>query len=230
MLQHGMELRHVRAFVAVAEERNFTRAAARVFLSQPAFSRVIQQLEGELGTRLLDRTSRVVTLTDAGRAFLQHAQNVLTELELATSELLSAAGQAKLRVGFPQYATYGLIPEVLAKFADLFPTLGVEQHELFSDQQLTKLLANELDIGFVRTPHHQPEIEYLPFVTEEVWAMLPEDHPLTAQAELRLIDLRNERLLLPSRTLSARFHDYVLSCCRQAGFVPQVLTMEGKAA
>jgi DNA-binding transcriptional LysR family regulator len=147
-----MELRHLRYFAVVAEEQHFGRASQRLFVAQPALSRQIQEIEGELGVTLFDRIGRNVRLTEAGRTFLQEAQGVLAQVERATRRAQQAArGQiGSLRIGFvPSMAQTRLVPQMFAQFRSTYPEIDLELRVEFSDSQLDALRKRQISLGFL---------------------------------------------------------------------------------
>src|SRR5512132_1230001 len=149
-----MELRHLRYFLAVAEELHFGRAAARVRIAQPPLSQQIRQLEQELGITLFNRTKRRVELTPAGRAFLEHARQILAETERA-KRVAQRAGRGeigRLAIGFVASADLDLLPRVLRVWRARFPDVDVELHALLTAAQAEALRHGRVDVGFVRLP------------------------------------------------------------------------------
>ena len=224
-----MELRQLRYFVAVAEELNFSRAAGRMYLSQPALSQQVQKLEGELGVGLFDRTRNRVELTEAGRTLLEGARRVLTQVEQTTRATREAGGaeRSHLGVGFPEYANHTLVADILQAFQRRYPYVDLEEHEIFTLQetlqQVDKLRQGSLNAGFLLAPVHDKELESEHVLDIELVAAIPEDHPLAAVDEVRMRDLADERIILFSRRFHPYCYDYVVGCCREAGFEPDVV-------
>jgi len=160
-----MELRHLRYFVAVAEELNFSRAAGRMYLSQPALSQQIRKLERELGVALFDRTKNHVALTDAGLVLLEGARKVLVMVEQTAREAREVGGaEARhLRVGFPEYANHTPVADALQTFRRRYPYVELEEHETFTLQetlqQIDKLHRGTLDVGFMLRPERDDVLE-----------------------------------------------------------------------
>ena len=147
-----MELRHLRYFVAVAEELHFRRAADRLHMSQPPLSQQIRALEEELGVTLLERTQRRVTLTAAGAAFYERAREILAAVEDA-SRLVKRVNRGevgRLAVGFVGSAMYALVPEVLGTFASRYGEVALHLRELTTSAQLRQLESGQIDVGFIR--------------------------------------------------------------------------------
>ena len=224
-----MELRHLRYFVAVAEELNFSRAAGRMYLSQPALSQQIRKLERELGVALFHRTKTHVALTEAGRVMLEGARRVLVLVEQTAREAREVGGAEgrHLKVGFPEYANHTPVADALQTFRRRYPYVDLEEHETFTLQetlqQIDKLHKGTLDIGFMLRPEEDGLLEIEHVLEIELVAALPEGHPLAEKDEVHLRELSEERLILFSRRFHPRSYDYVVGCCREAGFEPKVV-------
>ena len=224
-----MELRHLRYFVAVAEELNFSRAAGRMYLSQPALSQQIRKLERELGVALFHRTKNHVALTEAGLVLLEGARRVLVLVEQTAREAREVGGaEARhLRVGFPEYANHTPVADALQAFRRRYPYVELEEHETFTLQetlqQIDKLHRGTLDVGFMLRPEEDEVVEVEHVLDIELVATLPAGHPLAGRDEVRLEELSDERLILFSRSFHPRCYDYVVGCCREAGFEPKVV-------
>ena len=225
-----VELRHLRYFVAVAEELNFSRAAGRMYLSQPALSQQIRKLERELGVSLFHRTKNHVELTEAGLALLKGARTVLVLVEQTARETREVGGveNRHLKVGFPEYANHTPVADALQAFRRRYPYVELEEHETFTLQetlgQIDKLRDGRLDVGFMLRPGEEGDAIELEHVLDiELVAALPEGHPLAGREEIPMRELSDERLILFSRNFHPRCYDYVVGCCRSAGFEPKVL-------
>ena len=224
-----MELRHLRYFVAVAEELNFSRAAGRMYLSQPALSQQIRKLEQELGVALFHRTKNHVALTEAGQVLLEGARRALVLVEQTAREAREVGGAEgrHLKVGFPEYANHTPVADALQTFRRRYPYVELEEHETFTLQetlqQIDKLNRGTLDVGFMLRPEEDELLEIEHVLDIELVAALPEDHPLAGRDEVFLRELSDERLILFSRSFHPRSYDYVVGCCREAGFQPKVV-------
>jgi DNA-binding transcriptional LysR family regulator len=224
-----MELRHLRYFVAVAEELNFSRAAGRMYLSQPALSQQVRKLELELGVSLFSRTKNHVELTEAGRVLLEGARRVLVLVEQTAREAREVGGAeiSHLRVGFPEYANHTPVADALQTFRRRYPYVELEEHETLTLQetllQIDKLHRGTLDIGFMLKPEEDDLVEIEHVLNIELVAALPEGHPLADRDAISMKDLAYERLILFSRNFHPRSYDYVVACCREAGFKPKVV-------
>ena len=193
-----MELRHLRYFVAVAEELHFRRAAERLHMSQPPLSQQIRQLEEEVGAQLLVRNQRKVELTAAGAAFLVRAREILDAVEDAARQArrVQRGEVGRLAVGFVGSAMYSFVPELLRAFRDQAPDIALRLHELGTTEQLRQLDDGRLDVGFLRTPGRWPGLSFETVLEEEVVVAMPDIHPLSQRSIVRLQDLTGESLVL----------------------------------
>lgn len=224
-----MELRHIRYFVAVAEEMNFSRAAGRIYLSQPALSQQIRKLETELGVSLFVRNGSGIELTEAGKVFLEGSRRILVQVEQTTRASREAGGAEEryLRVGFPEYANHTHVARILEKFQRLYPNIEMKEREMFTLQQtlqqMDALRDGDLDIGFMLAPVEDEALESEVVLDIELVAAVPVDHPLADRDEVGMAELAEERIILFSRRFHPKCYDYVVDCCREAGFDPKLV-------
>jgi DNA-binding transcriptional LysR family regulator len=204
-----MELRHLRYFVAVAEELHFRRAADRLHMSQPPLSQQIRALEEELGVTLLERTQRRVTLTAAGSAFYERARAILDAVEDA-SRLVKRVNRGevgRLAVGFVGSAMYSLVPEVLGTFASRYGDVDLHLRELTTAAQLRQLESGQIDVGFIRPASQRPGLAFETVEREPVVVALPVSHPLAKEPLLDVGQLAGETLVLLGREDSPGVRD-----------------------
>lgn len=220
-----MELRHLRYFVAVAEELHFGRAATRLHVAQPALSQQIQRLEEELGVLLLARTKRRVALTDAGAAFLAEGRRTLTAAETAVRAARRAAGgdTGRLRLGYVDLAIWLNFPAILRAYRERFPAVDVTLTELHREPQRDALLHGELDVGFFSLKEKEEGLAGVPVAIDPLLAALPADHPRARLARVPLQTLAEEPWVLFPRSLKTNYVELVLASCSTAGFVPRVV-------
>jgi DNA-binding transcriptional LysR family regulator len=220
-----MEFRHLRYFLMLAEELHFGRAAQRLAISQPPLSLNIQQLEASVGAPLFTRNSRGVQLTAAGQAFVPAARALLAQASAAAREARDVAeGQSgQLQIGFAGTMLYCGLPQILSRFQLSHPRLRLVLRELSSTEQLSELLRDRLDVGFVHTPRVPPGFEQILVASQPLVACLPENHPMARAPSLRLQDLQGQSLVVVSRTVSPDYHERILQCCEHAGWMPQVV-------
>jgi DNA-binding transcriptional LysR family regulator len=189
-----LDTRLLRAFVAVAEELNFTRAAERLVLAQQALSSQVRQLETRLGTQLFERTTRRVSLTPAGELLLPHARAVLEALDAGTRELDASrrASGATLRVGLSATAMVPLTSETMRRFSQRHPDVRLEVSNARLNEPAAGLHDGRVDVAFVRQPFRDEGLSMVTVLTEERFAVLPEDHPLATRDHVRPEDLVND--------------------------------------
>lgn len=219
------ELRHLRYFVAVAEELHFGRAAQRLRISQPPLSMQIQALERSLGVQLLVRTQRQVSLTRAGEAFLRESRQILAQLEAAgrLAQRVSRGEVGELAVGFVSSADYNVLPPLLREFRQRAPDVRLTLQESTTDRQLEALAQGRLDVGFVLPPVEDARIAYLPLHREPLLAALPTRHPLARRrGPVSLPHLAEQPFILFPRPIAPGLYDDIVSFCRGAGFSPRV--------
>ena len=219
-----LELRHLRYFVAVAEELNFSRAADRLHMAQPPLSAAVRQLEQELGTELLLRTTREVKLTEAGATFLEGARRTLAELERARSEAQrAAAGEiGQLRLAFSWSARFETLPTVGRAFRATHPDVSLLTEEMWNARMLPALRSGAIDLAVSLCPEIAGEFSYLTVRSEPVVALVARSHPLAGADALELRMLADEDFLLFPRELAPRLYDFMTGLCRGSGFAPRV--------
>ena len=219
-----MELRHLRYFVAVAEELNFTRAAERLGISQPPLSLQIRQLEKELGTPLFHRRARSVELTDAGKLLLEEARVILKHVEAAENGVRRRArGETGRLVVGSAGATYfhPAIPEIIREYGMRYPDIILAPHASNTSLLVARLRAGQVDVALIRPPISDAEgLVIVPLIDEETVAILPNGHQLCKLASVPLAALAKDVFVLYPRTLNPGNYDAVITACRRAGFNP----------
>ena len=213
-----MELRHLRYFVAVAEELNFTRAAARLHTSQPSLSQQIRQLEAEVGVALLDRSRHHVALTDGGRVFLREVRDILGRLEHAGRLAKRAAeGHAgDLAVGTFPAADVRIVPALRALVASELPDLRLVLHSKYAVEPGMGLQSGTLDVAFMRGPLDLDGLESIELVREAIVVVLPAHHPLTRRRRIPVALLHDLPCITMDRALAPALHDAIARLYRQA--------------
>ena len=196
-----MDLKQLNAFIAVADLCSFSAAATRTGLSQPSLSRLLKQLETDMGVVLIDRYHRPLHLTEAGSFFYDKISTILTEIDTVTSmtQRLSAPSSV-LNIGFVPSVLYGLLPEIIATLKQFSPDIDVNLKDISSYQQMDALKSGEIDVGFGRFAHQDPWIQQILLRHERYVVALPKSHPLANVRKQRLIDLANNRLILYHQT------------------------------
>ncbi|MGU0765333.1 LysR substrate-binding domain-containing protein [Pseudomonas aeruginosa] len=222
-----MELRHLRYFIAVAEELHFGRAAERLGISQPPLSQQIQALEEEIGARLFERTNRRVELTDAGRLFLDESRQVLAQVDkavlLARRAHLGELGE--LKIGFTSSAPFtSTIPGSIHAFRKAYPDVHLDLQEMSSRQVLKALLEESLQVGVIRPLALPDAVHWVELFREPLVAVLRADHPLAAGSEdgLAIAALAEEPFVFFPRSYGTGLYDQVIALTRQAGFSPRI--------
>lgn len=220
-----MELRHLRALVAVAEEGHFGRAAARLHLSQPPVSQAIKELEAELGQRLFERSSRRIALTPAGEEALRDARAVLARTEALRQRGRDAAlGQGgRLALGFISLAAYAWLPETLRRFTAAHPQVRLALTESTTDQMLAELDSGALDLGGVfASAALPPALAYRTTHRDPLLVALPAGHRLAALERVPLRRLASEQFLAFERHHGPLMFDAMVSACMRHGFSPRL--------
>jgi DNA-binding transcriptional LysR family regulator len=220
-----MDLRRIRHFHVLAETLNFSRAAERLHIAQPALSVSIQKLESELGTRLFERTPTGVALTASGAAMLVEARRLLYHGEQLQRIARDAAGGAAgpLRIGFVGSAIYGVLQALVSAYRAEFPNVELVLRESTSRRIMEALAEEGLDIGLVRTPLLKSSPASLLTLQRDHFVLaMPARHALAAQAEIALNDLANEHFVMYSPSEASGLHGAAMSVCQSAGFVPVV--------
>ncbi|HEX7926428.1 MAG TPA: LysR substrate-binding domain-containing protein [bacterium] len=220
-----MDTRKLTAFVAIAEELHFGRAAKRLHISQPPLSLLIRNLEAELGTRLFHRTSRKVELTAPGRVLLEEARTVLAGLERAARRTGEASrGTAgTLAIGFITPMIYAGLPDILRTFRARYPQVRLELREAMSDAQVTALEAGTLSLGFVAAPLANDALAHAVVRTEPLVAALAQRHRLAKPSRaIPLRQLASEPFILFPRPNAPGLFDAITGFCRSAGFSPRI--------
>lgn len=215
-----MDLRRLRYFVAVARERNFTRAAQSLNMAQPPLSRQIRLLEDEVGAELVDRSSRPLKLTEAGRLLHEQAVQVLAGMEQIQSMVgrLSDQGVRRFVIGFVGSTLYGLLPQVIRRFREESTSADVSLLECSSVEQITALKEGRIDVGFGRLRVEDPAVRRIVLADEPLVAAVPADHPLVAVGRaVHLSELLVEPLIVYPRPARPSYADQVLGAIHDLG-------------
>jgi DNA-binding transcriptional LysR family regulator len=222
-----MELRHLRYFVAVAEDLNFTKAAAKLRLAQPSLTRQIRNLEEEIGVRLLNRSKNKVALTEEGRSFLADARRIVAiaaESVLAVQRL-SRGETGQLNVAYLSNFDFELLPETLAAFRQSFPHVSLNLFDMTPAEQFRALDTRKIDLGFVglRPPAANRDLDWESIARPRTLAILPAKHPLARKRLVNLADLKTLFFVGMSEKTHPGFRDWLCETCQKAGFQPRVL-------
>ena len=221
-----VELRHLRYFIAVAEELNFSRAAQRMHMAQPPLSAAIRQLERDLGVELFVRTTREVSLTDAGRAFLDGARRTLADAEQAAEDAKrAAAGElGRLRIAYSWSTRFETLPALGRAFRAGHPDVELLAQEMWNARMPAAFANGSIDIALSLCPEIAAELELAPIRKERLVVLLPEAHRLAREEAMPLSALADEQFVLFPRDIAPRLHDAFMAIYRRAGFEPKVRT------
>jgi DNA-binding transcriptional LysR family regulator len=218
-----MELRHIRYFVALAEQLHFARAAELLHMTQPALSHQIKALEDELGVRLFNRTKREVTLTEPGAYFLAEAQLTLKQAERAraVAQRVARGELGIVQIGYvPSLPFSGILSQIASEFRQNATEIQFVLEEMFAQEQLIKIAAGKLDVGILRLPveHPLPHLETKVLIKERMVIAIREDHPVARMKEISIADLRNEAFIVWRSEQAITMHEHVLALVQEGGF------------
>jgi DNA-binding transcriptional LysR family regulator len=222
-----VDLRRLRYFVAVAEDRHFTNAAARLHLAQPALSQAIRRLEAELGTKLLHRTRREVKLTYAGSVLFEDAKKILKDVEVAEQRVKAAHEGAigLLRIGFVDMALYGVLPRLLQRFNAETPGVTVSLHSMGTAALLSALEEGTLDIGLLRPARlHASRVALEVLEHDPLVLAIPVGDPLGEFEQVDMTSIRSLDLIVPERERDAVIHDMILDYFSESNVEVNVVT------
>lgn len=228
-----MELRHVRYFLAVADERSFTRAAEKLSVAQSPLSQQIRKLERELGVDLFFRTTRSVRLTEAGQVFYDRMRTLIANAEGAIDATRQTADGTlgRLSVGFAGSAGYELLPAVARAYTSRFPDVTLDLHtELVTPEQVAALQTGQLEVGILRPPVQAEGIAVEIVRTEPTMVLLPNRHPASVAPQIDLHDMRDEWFIAYSHNPPSTMYDLMVDGCRRAGFTPKIRHMVRNSA
>ena len=230
-----MELRHLRYFIAVAEELHFTRAAERLHIGQPPLSHAIQVLEADVGALLFLRTKRSVRMTEAGKLFLIDARRILALSDQAkeTARRAQRGEAGELRIGFtfstpltPLFAT------VINRYRQQFPAVSLTLHEMATQGQLDALHQRRLDLGFVRPPEgvNTEGVILTALRDDPLVAVLPRAMPAARHKTVSIVQLKDEACVMYPANAGTGIYPQIFRLCREAGFVPRIGQVAGEAS
>lgn len=220
----SIDIRHIQAFLAVASELHYGRAASRLNVAQPALSRTVQHLEALLGVKLFDRTTRNVRLTDAGRTFQEQGTRVLHQLE-RTIDLTRRTPQGSsgsISIGYVDVLLGGPMPEIIQSYKTAHKGVRVELTPYSPEALLDLLAEKQLDCGFTFGEIGNTELDARCVSIEPAVALLPVGHRLTLKDQIRVADLSRETFILPPRFGWRQFHKMIETNCLEAGFNPLI--------
>jgi DNA-binding transcriptional LysR family regulator len=219
-----IQIRHIKAFLAVAGELHFGKAASRLNIAQPALSRTIQNLEVMLGVQLLERTTRNVQLTEAGRSFCEHGTRILQELRLAvkSAQRTSDGNSGRVAVGYVDFALSGPAARVFGKFKRSYPNVEIELVSDSPERLVQLLIEKQIDCGFLLGPVRNVSLDSRCVQTEPPVVLMPVSHRLAVRSKIRLADLGDEAFVLPTRNGWQPFYRRFEKLSVKSGFVPRI--------
>ena len=221
----NIELRHLRYFIAVAEELHFGHAAARLNISQPPLSQQIQILEQQIGARLFARTNRSVSLTEAGRQFLADSRQILSQVDDAAARAarLHHGETGELRIGFTSSAPFiKAVSDTLSTFRRRYPDVHIQTRETNTREQIVPLNEGALDLGLMRNTHLPDTLVWERVLREPLLAMVPRDHPLASQTCVSLRELAREPFVFFDPHVGTGLYDDILGLMRRYDLTPAI--------
>ncbi|MGE0970406.1 LysR family transcriptional regulator [Klebsiella sp. WOUb02] len=228
----NIELRHLRYFIAVAEELHFGHAAARLNISQPPLSQQIQILEQQIGARLFARTNRSVSLTAAGKQFLADSRQILTQVEDAAARAgrLHHGETGELHIGFTSSAPFiKAVSDTLSTFRRRYPDVHIQTRETNTREQIVPLNEGALDLGLMRNTQLPETLEWQCILREPLLAMVPSDHPLARQGAVSLAELASQPFVFFDPHVGTGLYDDILGLMRRYGLTPTIAQEVGEA-
>ena len=220
----SVEIRHLLAVIAVAEELSFTRAADRLHITQPALSKQITDLEEEYRFHLFTRNKRrIVELTDAGRVFVEEARSALSHTERAVHFARAAheGSDSILTIGHSPYANHDWVSALLAIRLPLYPRLAIRLKTQFAMESVHSVLAGEVNLALVTAPPPDAQITAVPFAPAQLYAALPEAHPAVHKKRLVLHDLAEDEWILFAKRVHPRLYEALMDTARRASIAPK---------
>lgn len=228
----NIELRHLRYFIAVAEELHFGHAAARLNISQPPLSQQIQILEQQIGARLFARTNRSVSLTEAGRQFLADSRQILSQVDDAAARAarLHHGETGELRIGFTSSAPFiKAVSDTLSTFRRRYPDVHIQTRETNTREQIVPLNEGALDLGLMRNTQLPDTLAWERVLREPLLAMVPRDHPLASQPRVSLRELAREPFVFFDPHVGTGLYDDILGLMRRYDLMPAITQEVGEA-
>jgi DNA-binding transcriptional LysR family regulator len=219
-----MDIKQLQYFIEVAKYNSFTKAAEQLFITQPTISKMIKNLEDELGVVLFDRSRKKLILTDAGRIIYEQALLVDKAFHNLESEMDNLFGLKKghIRIGLPPIFDPRLFPKLVGSFHEKYPAITFELMEDGSKKIEEEVANHELDIGVVVLPTNNDVFQYFSFMEEDLRLIVHPKHPLATLEEVNLSELSKESFIIFNKDFV--LHDRIISSCNQAGFNPHIIS------
>jgi len=223
-MSNQIELRHLKYFLAVAEELHFRKAAERLFISQPGLSRQIKQMEEDLGLKLFDRLNKKVYLTMAGEYLKKEVSLTLKNLEnvFDYAKLLHQGVEGKINMSYVGSAMQNIVPELLIKIKDKYKNIQIDLKEMDNPQQVNALLSKEIDIAFIRMEKVPNDIKVKSVFEDTFSLVLPIDHPISASNFISLSQFKNESFIFIEPSYSPDYFEKIMEIFRMSNFSPIV--------
>ena len=224
-MNDGIELRHLRYFLAVAETLHFGRAAKQLHMAQPPLSQQIRKLEALVGTPLFERTTRGVRLTTAGAVLRERARSTLARLDddLEQTRRVARGEEGRLTVGFSGSVMFTSVPAALQRYRREYPRVELQLREMWTSEQLPALADGSIDVGFLRDGERRPELAITTLLREPFYVALPAEHRLRRQRTVDAAALAEEPFVLFARRMGSLAYDRTVRCCLDAGFQPRIV-------
>jgi DNA-binding transcriptional LysR family regulator len=223
-MKQEIELRHLRYFLAVAEALHFSKAAARLGMSQPPLSQQIRSLERMLGYPLFERTTRGVRLTKVGQYFRERARNTVAKMQVDVemARRLGSGQEGTLTVGFSGSVMLTTLPKAIERYRRLYPKVELRLREMVTAEQTPSLLDGTLDLGFLRDGEPTAGLTMSAILRERFIAVLPARHELASRSTIRPRDLRSDPFVFFARRMGPLAFDRTVACCEAEGFRPHI--------
>ncbi|WP_026771669.1 LysR family transcriptional regulator [Sediminibacillus sp. JSM 1682029] len=218
-----MDIRHLKYFIEVCQYNSFTRAADHLYVTQPTISKMIKNLEAELGVELFDRSKKQLELTDAGRIILEQAHTIDKAFDNLQTELDDLLGLQKghIRIGLPPIMDADKFIRILGDFHQLYPQITFQLIENGTKKIEEDIYHDELDVGITVLPTMEDEFHYFSFMKEELRVVVPESHSLASRKQVKLEELKEQQFILFNKDFA--LNDQISEACRNAGFIPRVV-------
>ena len=223
-MSNQIELRHLRYFLAVAEELHFRKAADRLFISQPGLSRQIKQMEQELGFDLFERSNKKVYLTKAGK-YLQHeVEMIMKNMDhtFSHAQLINEGKEGQISFGYVGSAMQNVIPEFILRIKDDYPNIHYSLKEMENPEQIDALFMKEIDLAFVRLDKVPKGLNIQPVYEDTFSLVLPKDHPVSMDNFTGLSSLKDEPFILFEQSYSPAYFEQVMQIFKHSGFLPLI--------
>lgn len=225
--QINVELHELKSFIAVAEERNFSRAAERLYVEQPNLSRKIKNLEKKLNGKLFNRKKRPLTLTQAGERFLIDARSILAQLEqtVQITQKICRGEKGCLKLGFTSSIANSILPDILNTFRQDYPEVELSCRQMASDRQIKELQDNQIDVALFHANQKaiaDDNLDSLVILTEPLVLVLPETHPLSNETKISLRVLETDKFVLPTRQSYSGLSEEIHRLFDRVGFIPEI--------